>query len=547
MPESSNPAPEVLIVGAGPVGMTAALALTQAGIKTRIIDRKPGPVQESRAAAVHVRTLEILDGLGIADRWMKHGNPLHGATLFVNRKPIGLARLDDIPGLYPGPLVIGQDVTERLLEAALAEQGVAVEYETEAVDFAQHGTVATVTLKTAQGEATPVEAGWVIACEGAHSKLREAAGIGFEAIRNEGIVVPGADAVLRWSFPPGRAYLFLHEARTLAILPFDDHGFCRILVAEPDRNPDDHSPPELSEIEAHIREIADSTAQLSDARWRLRYRSQQAQATAYRKGRLLLAGDSAHVHSAVGGQGMNTGIQDAANLAWKLAAVLHGAPETLLDTYHAERAPVAAAVLRGTRLGQAALSHSPVMSGLIRMLGPVALRSDRIRTHIRDTLEELTIAYPDSPLSEGHDGGHPRAGERAPDAVVVRLDGLEAARLLDLRRHPGWTLFAFAGSTGDPAAIDAALDAVSAAGERLDGACRGFVLCTDPDRWNDRGNRAARVLVDRIGEAHEAYHASGGAIVLIRPDGYVGFRGRIADAGKIGPYLDRVLGVAARK
>ncbi len=315
---------DVFIIGAGPVGMVTAAELTRYGVSVRIVDKRSAPVEHSHASIVHARTLEVFEAMGIVNGWLLHGYPFRKTTFFAFGKKLGQLKIEGVDSPYPAPRDIGQNVTERLLIEHLERINVKVERPVEAISFTQNDDYATVTLRHTDGKEEIVQAKWVVSAEGSGSMVRKTLNIPFEGDRYDNQEFVQTDAHIRWSYPVGEGYMFINKHRFLGMFPFDDKGFYRILCARPDKNPQDKSDPTLEQMQQIVREIADPQAELSNPKWLNRFRTQHRKAASFREGRALLAGDAGHVHVPVGGQGMNTGIQDAFNLSWKLAYVIRG-------------------------------------------------------------------------------------------------------------------------------------------------------------------------------------------------------------------------------
>lgn len=425
----------VLIVGAGPVGLSLALLLARHGLRADVIDARGAPSGDSRATAIHTRTLEVL-GPTIADRLVGRGQPFVAGEIFDGAGALGSVRLDETPSRYPFALGLSQAVTESVLRDALAEFGVAVEWGTRVSGLAQRGEGCAVTTVTG-GRTELREATWVVGCDGALSTVRELAGI-------RRMHAPNlrwwhlADAHLNGDVPPAsHARVFLGNKGVLAMLPLERAGWRR-LIALGGPVVDGEDRPELTAAD-YERLLADRTplrVNIVEHGWLSTFRIHEHVVDRYREGRVFLAGDAAHAHSPLGGQGMNTGIQDAANLAWKLASVIQGVgSERLLDSYDAERRPVAetlvATTARGTRVVYSdRRSVVWLRNGILRLL----LSSRTVRDRARQALTMLAVSYPSSPIVEGR-GPTIVAGDRGPVQVPGLLEQLETGDHLILLGH----------------------------------------------------------------------------------------------------------------
>ncbi len=515
------PAPitDVLIIGAGPTGLTAAHELARRGVACRIIDKKAEPVRHSQALAVQVRTLETLDIMGIAQGWVDAGYPLRAIVARAFGKRLPTVELGGVDSPFPAPLAMGQQVTERLLAKALANHDVTVERSVEAVGLVQDEAGVEVTVRDAEGQTGVIRARWVIDAEGSHSMARETLGVAFEGGRNPQREMIQADAQVACAFPAGRIHFFIEGERAVALFPFDGAGHCRVLCIIPASDPPREDAPSLEEVQAEVRRVADPSAALSDPRWLNRFRTQHRLAGAFRKGRVFLAGDAAHVHVPVGGQGMNYGIQDAFNLAWKLAGVVRGEVASwVLETYELERRPAAAALVEATER----VFHNVAPDGgagalrqaILPLVATGALELGSVQEALRNAMAEFRVAYGESPLSETHGGGRLIAGERMPDAAVVLAEEQKTARLFELVRR-GWLLMLFTGLHGD---FDPALAAIATA--NLPGLLRTYIVHGSRDTVTPAGTGH---LLDLDHDAHEAFGVKHAAAYLVRPDGYVAF------------------------
>jgi 2-polyprenyl-6-methoxyphenol hydroxylase-like FAD-dependent oxidoreductase len=433
---------DILIVGAGPTGLALAAQLNVCGVKARIVDRRLDPVHESRALVIQPRTLEALRGLGLAETLVERGNDMVQLRLHFGRRVVGLrlfdTGLDDTA--YPFLLFISQAETEALLNEHLVAQDVDIERGLELIAFRQDAGAIACTLRRQDGTTEQLNARYLVGCDGAHSTVRREAAIPFQGDAYPQTFVL-ADLEVDGELEPGAAHAFLGDAGILLFFPLEDPASWRMQGMRPSTANVDGGKHETEEVSLEeLQRICDSSAdgalRLHDPVWKTVFRLQHRQATHYRNGRVFLAGDAAHVHSPAGGQGMNTGIQDACNLGWKLALVLRGAAdEALLDSYEPERLPVGRQVLRASdRATTVALSSRPlvrlVRTQLAPRLIPPLLRSGRLRSSGFRTIAQLEINYRDSPaVREGENAPprSPRAGDRLPD-LRVTLNG-HASRL----------------------------------------------------------------------------------------------------------------------
>ena len=358
--------PTVLVVGAGPVGLTLACELARYRVGVRLIDRSPEPTRTSKALVVWSRTLELMDRMGCTEAFLAAGLRARGATLRSGGRVLGGPRFSEIASPYDFALMIPQSETERLLSEHLAGLGVAVERPVALTGFAQGPDAVEAWLRHADGREERVVAPYLIGCDGAHSSVRHGLGLAFEGqaqgdewlladIRIEG---PGAP-------PPDEIAVYLHRDGPFVIFPIPG-GRARVVATVGRIDPARARPePTLAEVQALVETRAGDGIRVADPVWLTHFRIHERKVSQYRTGRAFLAGDAAHIHSPAGGQGMNTGMQDAVNLAWKLALVLRGeAAPGLLDSYGPERNAVGETVLRNaTRLTDMATLAHPAAQG----------------------------------------------------------------------------------------------------------------------------------------------------------------------------------------
>jgi 2-polyprenyl-6-methoxyphenol hydroxylase-like FAD-dependent oxidoreductase len=526
---------DVLVVGAGPTGLTMAAEIAAHGGRPRVIDRAKDRVHESRALALQPRTLEVLSGLGVTRLLVEQGNPTMRLCLHTGRRDVSVPLFD--LGLadtaYPFLLFLSQAETERVLVEHLASVGISVEREVELTGLHSGDELVNAQLRHSGDRTEVVTARYVVGCDGARSAVRTAARIGFVGSSYpQTFVLADAEAE---GIAPDSAHAFLAERGILLFFPLGSPATWRLLLMRP---PEDPTPPDapvtLDEVQALTDAYTGGTVQLRDPDWMTNFRLHHRAATHYRSGRIFLAGDAAHIHSPAGGQGMNTGIQDAVNLGWKLAHALRGLVDpAVLSTYEPERAPVGAMVLRFTdRAFTIATSTNAFVRFARVRIAPMLIRGAlaprRLRAYAFRTVSELAIRYRGSALSVDGPGSPrrgPRAGDRLPDAPVLldgRLSSLHAVVSL-----PGWHLLRCgpanvwtAGVFADSYAAVVGVHHLSAA----DG----------PGTLSDVDGEALR----RLGLT-----ANDIAQFLIRPDGHIGYRGG-PDMVGLTRYLHHWLGPA---
>ncbi|WP_235654216.1 FAD-dependent oxidoreductase [Mycolicibacterium houstonense] len=377
----------VLMVGAGPTGLMLACELALGGVPVTVLEERTSTPNITRAFAVHARTLELLDGRGLVDELLDRGLKVASVA------PPGGATLDlsELPTRFGMVLIVPQSGTEHVLEALAGELGVQVRRGAEVVGLRQDDTGVNVELTG--GETLRAE--YVVGCDGAHSTVRRLVGIDFVGKQYETHILL---ADVRLASPPEET-LFAQTSTEGVVLfvPFGDGWFRAIAWDRLREQAPLEEPVTLDEMRDAFRRIAGDDYGMTEMRWSSRFLSERRQARHYRSGRVFLAGDAAHVHSPLGGQGMNTGLGDAFNLGWKLALAVRGqAPPWLLDSYERERHPVGAAVLRLTdAFNQVVLSSAATRRVRVMILG-IVLRIPRTRRFLAERLSGIGIAYPRS-------------------------------------------------------------------------------------------------------------------------------------------------------
>jgi 2-polyprenyl-6-methoxyphenol hydroxylase-like FAD-dependent oxidoreductase len=484
---------QVLVAGAGPVGLTMAAELARYGVSVRIIDKAAQRTDKSKALVLWSRTLELLDRAGCGDAFVAAGHKVVAANIIAGSRTIGHVTFDGVDSPYSYALMLPQSDTERLLEAHLGSLGVTVERQVELAGFSDNGSGVSATLQHQDGREEIVETDWLIGCDGAHSTVRHTLGLPFlgETLQTDWIL---ADAHMSaTAMPDSEMAVYWHEDGVLVVFPISP-GRYRIIAdigLSEAAHPVD---PTLEQVQAIVDRRGPGGLTLFDPFWLSAFRINERKVGDYRSGRAFVAGDAAHVHSPAGGQGMNTGMQDAINLAWKLALVCRGTCTAgkLLDSYSEERTAVGARVLANAgRMTTVAVlrNHTAqvvrnLVAGFLFGIGPV-------RRAMADTMSEVSIGYPDSPLNgpDTHGLGHPSAGERVRPVAGQALVGAGGG--------PRFALFA-------------------APGEAVMGLLRDFANLLDP------------VVRPPL---------AAGGVWLVRPDGYTACVVKDSDAGAIADYL----------
>lgn len=552
---AASPLP-VLIVGAGPTGLTLGIELARRGIPFRLIDRERERPTTSRALGTQPRTVEVFDMMGIPTSELHPATQPRGFQFMEGPRTLGRVEFADRAG-RPALLVMNEADTERVLEARLEAAGGHVERGVEFAGFRTDGVGIIATLRDSEAT-SDVPARFLIGCDGANSTVRRDAEIAFT-----GSTYPErfllADLELDWqiSHDVGTVW-FGHREGLVAAIPLPAERQWRLIVAF---NPEGEDVPRFSEAEAatraeeELRRRAEiPVRRVGDPLWASAFHVHRKIAGRYRVGSVFLAGDAAHVHSPVGGQGMNTGIQDAFNLGWKLALAAQGlAAPGLLDSYEDERRPVAQAVLRATDAGtRIVLGANPVGRAIREYVFPTVLSVTPIRDRLQAALSELAINYRASSLSvdTAHERRRPgmrnqgglRAGDRVPDASLLAPRTGETITLFELFSS-GWTMLVTNDDPGASGTPEAVVRLIAQTHETVGDMVRPYLI----QRGGSATTTTDAMLSDVTGEALRQFGPHGGQVLLVRPDGYLGFRGDVEQPGELASYLARVFAMQLRE
>jgi 2-polyprenyl-6-methoxyphenol hydroxylase-like FAD-dependent oxidoreductase len=539
---------DVLIVGAGPVGLTAAVELRRRGVGCRVIDRLAAPVQYAKAVGIQPRTLELWESAGMLDRALDAATPMHGQIVFVNGQQATRMEMVLPPEVPYGFVALPQYETERLLAERFAELGGRVDRGVELVSFTQDADGVSAVVRGPDGESR-VRAGYLVGSDGAHSVVRKGLGLTFEGDAFPEQYMLG-DVEVDWNQPAGYGIRSMHQVDgvtddALVAIPLPGRRRYRMSMLVPDELTAAAAPdaiehgfgsgpvPEVHHIQAVLDRLAPEPTRASHLRWSSVFRISHRIVGSYGHGRVFVAGDAAHIHPPTGAQGMNTGVQDAAALAWRLALAVQGvAADGLLDSYDAERRPIGEEVVGRT------VRHARD-----------GFEADDPRTMILREAQ-LLVAYPDSPLvGEGSGAevlkGGPAAGSRAPDCRGLRRAGVAfPVRLHEMFDTRGHTLLLY---VDDAAQVADLAPAAAAARDRAPGHLDvRIVLAGNADLPEDVAagmldGAVVPVVWDAAGEFQAAYGAVGGCCYLVRPDGQIGFRAGRTRADELSSHLGAVL------
>jgi 2-polyprenyl-6-methoxyphenol hydroxylase-like FAD-dependent oxidoreductase len=490
------PDPSILIVGAGPTGMTTAIELKRAGLDVRIIDKNAGLAEHSQALAVQARTLEQFQRYGITDEAVARGRKIRGVRFYSEGKQIVHITMDQLPSRFPYLLFLPQSETEALLNANMESLGVKTERRVELESLVQHDRGVHATLRHPDGRKEDVSVRWLIGCDGAHSPVREKTGTRFEG---GGVALSFflGDLELEGpDIPEDLLSVHTHRGDVVFMGRISDRIVRMIVALHSEQDKDEHRQLTVEDFQQAVDQVGVRVKVIS-AGWTSPFRVNDRQARRYRIGNVFLAGDASHIHSPVGGQGMNTGIQDAANLAWKLAAVARGADESLLNSYEEERGGVGRALLRFTERGlKMASTTNPLLEGIRDVFVPFISSLKPVQRAVTGFIAETAIEYRSSSIVRDFGGdGDLRAGDRLPDLTLLNPgDQTTLLRTWTDARH---LVLVINGSNLEVAQVRSDLpeaDVISVCTPHLD----------------DEG-------IGLLGTRKK--------VVIVRPDGYVGFRG----------------------
>lgn len=528
---------DVLVVGGRTTGLMMCAELARRGIPTRCIDMSPGIDPHVRANLLHSRSLEIFQGLGLDDEITLGSVPETGFVFYRNGELVGESPHARIDSPFPFGLSQSQAHTEAVLEAHLNDLGIEVERSVSLTDLSQDEDGVTVTLMHNAGQEETSRYQWVIACDGAHSAVRHLVGTTFPGDADDipyllgDVSIAGDD-----DLAPDKGHVFFHDVGELYFftrLPGNRH----FIVASLERGADTNGTPPLEELQAIVSERAGPHLRLSDPKWLGYFRISYRLAPRFRHDRVFLAGDAAHVHSLLSGQGMNTGLQDAHNLAWKLTLVAQRkAPAEILDSYEAERRPVASEVVETTRqITNTMEAYTSQSKGEQNKFISQLITPDSERSAAARHLQEVDLDYGASSLSlnlEDTFQGGPKPGTRAPDADGLLFAG-KSMNLFSLAADLQFRLFFFCGETGGSPLAEIKQAAESA------GRFASFLTPYIVTRGTSSNTFGKTFLIsDTHGNMHRIYAAGGTCIYLIRPDGYVAYRSE--EIGSVDRYFKHI-------
>lgn len=558
---------DVLVVGAGPTGLTAAAELARHGVNFRIIEKLEHPSDKSKALVVHARTLEVLKVMGCVDNFLELGEELTGITVYDEGKKLTHISLQNIDSEYKFALSIPQYDTEKLLYQHIKNISKAdVERKTELLALEQHDDAVFATVRKADGSEEVIKSRYMIATDGAHSTVRKALNETYTGgDYAEGFML--ADVLVDWKGHEvkGGLHAFSGGSGTAAFFPMLNGRWRAIIIMTEAESDSKAAEPTLAEVQERLNALCPWGLVLSDPVWLANFKVRYRKVEHYRNGRVFIAGDAAHIHSPVGGQGMNTGMHDAVNLAWKIALATKGfASEELLNSYHTERNAVAEQLLKMVDLmTRVNLLRAPVARHMRNRIAPLIIGQEHIQHRMGTYLSQVGINYRKSAvvsefrrslvhaavatrsdiepkLDEWLDfSSGPQAGDRAPEAEMTDLKTGKVVQLSQLMRCGKHILLLI---TGDKPAlneykglVEMGKKAVAAYGTLLDAH-----LITSEETLPDAIGWNGSAYTDPEFALEERYGAGSSCAYLIRPDGYVGFRCQPVNFDSLKDYFDTI-------
>jgi len=519
----------VLIVGAGPTGLMMAITLAHQGVPFRIIDRKSEPTQTTNAAGIHPRTIEIFNQMGISQQFIEAGVCCHNLEMQSEGRILAQLRLDQVNSLYNFILMLPQSETEKLLSQHLESLNVKIERSTELIDLVIKERKALATLKYSDERDEIVEADWVIGCDGYHSTVREKSDIKMVGtdIPQEFLV---ADIRIQSEVPPDTIVMFFTQGTILGLFPLKGNKYRMVANSNQLENKKSFSEEEIKTI---VKSHTSGKCEVTEILWASPFWIHSKIAESLRKNNIFIAGDAAHVHSPAGAQGMNTGLQDAFNLGWKLALIYRNqANQSLLDSYQAERYPIMKKLVNFTeKLSHLALTKNSFIINVRNFFFKhIAGKSTYIQNRAAALVTQLSLNYENSPIVEKNTRGRsksPRPGDRAPNVIIQ--DDLTLFSYLDNTKH---NLLLFAGDNTNQS-LQMLINVCQWVEESVGNVVETHIVINRPVDVKS-------LILDKDMLVHQKYQVTSPSMCLVRPDRYIGlFMGEVNQA-LLQSYLKRI-------
>lgn len=531
-----QPSVDLLVVGAGPTGLCAALDGVRHGLSVRILDRNACRTSYSKALVLHSRSMEVLADLGCSERLLAAGREFRALNIIADGKliqRIDFRRLDWHDAPFPMWFTIPQSETERCIEEELEARGVRVVRNSTLQSFRQENEFVEAEIVHADGTRETSRASWLVAADGARSDVRRMLDVELEGdVTGETFIL--ADVALESEFADAEGYNIFVPEGMLILVPLEVPGRVRLIAHTPQLTPEVATKIDIPMLQEILDKRSGFSTRITELGWTSSFSPKHFVSKKLRVGRVFLAGDAAHIHSPVGGQGLNTGIQDVHNLIWKLALVHRGAGNPgLLDSYQMERHAVAEAMINNVRRATKMLTLRGAWSQQMRnRIASVLMQLSGVRDRLGSHVGMLHLRYHEAQgihqeWSSVFRQGHPRAGERA-----SRFAAFPA--LTKAIQGPQHTLLLFEG-------LHAQFSAARAQSfiERAQAHAHNAVRIVRVRKCKETlvDHDGCFILADPLGEMHRAYGATKSAVLWIRPDTYVGFRGNSDELDALDRYL----------
>ncbi len=533
---------EILIVGAGPTGLTLANELNRYQVPCRIIDKLTEPTNQSRAAGIHARTLEVLNNMGLKKRVVAEGLKVTGICMHANDQEIINLDYTIVDSPINFVIMLPQCDTEKLLREHLAKYKQTVNYNTELVNFEQDASVVHCTLKH-NGTMEKLSVPYLIGCDGAHSQVRHTLKLDFagSALKEDWIM---ADVFADWQGDVNKIHIYMSPEGVFMLFPMPNKRFR--IGADHRLQANHETEPTKDEFNDLVGHYLKRPFTIHDFNWITKFRINHRKVNTYQNGRVFVAGDAAHIHSPAGGQGMNTGIQDAYNLAWKLAMVYHGkTKENILDSYTKERSPIAEGVLQETTtLTKLITIKQPMVQKLRNAMMSLVTKFDIVQQQMVNRMAEVSLNYRKSDLNAQDWPAHfslnkakLQVGDRAPDIVLKTMEN-QPIHLFDLLVAPRFATLIF--TNGDPGALEQAKTITEKLNTIYKDNFTSIIISTTTPKTIITSDHITQVL-DETQAGHDRYAANEPCLYLIRPDGYIGYRNKPLNMQQYLTYLNRLL------
>ncbi|STX27874.1 FAD dependent oxidoreductase [Legionella beliardensis] len=505
---------DVLIVGAGPVGLFCANELHRQGIRCRIIDKKSALSDKSKALAIHIRTLEVLEDCYFINDFLEKGYKVHGVLIKSNDTVLSEANFEKLGTSYDFLIDLPQSETEQIFYQGLVEKNINVEWQSELISF-KEGEPLLAFVKKADGQTEEIAAKWLIACDGSHSTLRDLCHAQFQGAEYKERWWL-ADVHMNWTIPENKIIIYVSPNGPLACFPMGNQRYRFVMTAPLNKS----DQPTFEDIVDVFNERSSDPGKLFDPAWISAFSIHHRQIDKYRYGHVFFCGDAAHIHSPMGGQGLNTGIQDTYNLAWKLNLVVKGyANESLLDTYHEERHPIAKAVLKKTDIMTKLFTiKNKTLITLRNKIASKLTSYDVITSPILQDLAQLDISYAKSSIVKAH-GQKTRfkLGEFIPLLTLKSLRHRKALPLEKICQDTLHHVFVFLKAKEWNESIDKKLMALA---KDYQDVLQVHLVITDA---LTSASELSSVWIDENYILQERFNIKQSATLVIRPDKYIGF------------------------